>query len=317
VEEEANPELVGMTHRFWISAALSLPLLFLAMSEMIPGQPIQYAISPRMLTWLQFALATPVVLWGGWPFFERGWKSVVNRSLNMFTLIALGTGAAYLYSTVAALFPQAFPHSFRGHGGEVAVYFEAAAVITTLVLLGQVLELRARSRTSSAIKSLLRLAPKTARIVRQTGLEEDISLDRVQPGDMLRVRPGEKVPVDGAVIEGSGTVDESMITGEPIPVEKTAGSRVTGGTINAGGSFVMQAERVGSETLLANIVRMVSEAQRSRAPIQRLADLVSSYFVPAVVIIALLTFIFWSVLGPEQECRSIGDDGKDRRTGCR
>ncbi len=299
LEEEDNPELVDMTRRFWISAALSLPLLLLAMAEMIPGQPVQHAISPRLLTWIQFALATPVVLWGGRPFFERGWKSIVNRSLNMFTLIALGTGAAYIYSTIAALFPQMFPHSFRGHGGEVAVYFEAAAVITTLVLLGQVLELRARSQTSSAIKSLLGLAPKTARIVRDTEIEEDIPLDQVQSGDKLRVRPGEKVPVDGVVIEGSSSVDESMITGEPIPVEKTAGDKVTGGTINISGSFVMQAERVGSETLLANIVRMVSEAQRSRAPIQRLADLVSAYFVPAVVIIALLTFIVWSIFGPE------------------
>ncbi len=299
LEEEINPELVDMTRRFWISAVLSLPLLILAMSEMIPGQPIQHALSPRLLTWIQFVLATPVVLWGGWPFFERGWKSIVNRSLNMFTLIAIGTGAAYVYSAIATLFPQIFPAQFRGHGGEVAVYFEAAAVITTLVLLGQVLELRARSQTSSAIKSLLGLAPKTARIVRETRVEEDISLDQVRPGDKLRVRPGEKVPVDGVVIEGSSSVDESMITGEPIPVEKTAGSKVTGGTINNSGSFVMRAERVGSETLLANIVRMVSEAQRSRAPIQRLADLVSAYFVPAVIITAVITFIVWSILGPE------------------
>src|SRR5262245_12054051 len=299
LEEEANPELVDMTRRFFLSAALSLPLLLLAMSDMIPGQPLQHAISPRWLTWIQFALATPVVLWGGWPFFERGWKSIVNRSLNMFTLIALGTGAAYLYSTVAVLFPQVFPHSFRGHGGEVPVYFEAAAVITTLVLLGQVLELRARSQTSSAIKSLLRLAPKTAHVIRETGIEEEIPLEQVHPGDKLRVRPGEKVPVDGIVIEGYSSVDESMITGEPIPIEKTAGSKVTGGTINGNGSFVIQAERIGSETLLANIVRMVSEAQRSRAPIQRLADVVSAYFVPAVIIIAVLTFIGWSIFGPE------------------
>jgi P-type Cu+ transporter len=299
LEEEVNPELVDLTRRFRISAALSLPLLLLAMSEMIPVQPDQYALSPRSLTWIQFALATPVVLWGGRPFFERGWKSIVNRSLNMFTLIAIGTGAAYVYSTIAALFPAIFPASFRGHGGDVSVYFEAAAVITTLVLLGQVLELRARSRTSSAIKSLLGLAPRTARIIRETGVEEDLPLDLVQPGDKLRVRPGEKVPVDGAVIEGASSIDESMITGEPIPIEKIAGSQVTGGTVNGTGSLVMRAERVGSETLLANIVRMVSEAQRSRAPIQRLADLVSAYFVPAVVLIALLTFIVWSSFGPE------------------
>jgi P-type Cu+ transporter len=299
LEEEVNPELVDMTRRFRISAALSFPLLLLAMSEMIPGQPVQQILSASILTMIQFILATPAVVWGGWPFFERGWKSIVNRSLNMFTLIAIGTGAAYAYSAIAALFPAVFPASFRVHGGEVAVYFEAAAVITTLVLLGQVLELRARSRTSSAIKSLLGLAPRTARIIRETGVEEDIPLDRVQPGDRLRVRPGEKMPVDGAVIEGASSIDESMITGEPIPIEKIAGSKVTGGTVNGTGSLVMRAERVGSETLLANIVRMVSEAQRSRAPIQRLADLVSAYFVPAVVLIALLTFIVWSIFGPE------------------
>ena len=297
--EAPNPELVDMTRRFWWSVALSLPVLFLAMSEMIPGQPVQHALSPKLINWIQFLLATPVVLWGGWPFFERGWASIVNRSPNMFTLIAIGTGAAYFFSVFALLFPNVFPASFRGHGGEVAVYFEAAAVITTLVLLGQVLELRARSRTSSAIKMLLGLAPKTARVIRANGNEDDIPLEGVQPGDLLRVRPGEKVPVDGVVTEGASNVDESMVTGEPIPVEKTAGSKVTGGTVNSTGGFVMRAERVGTDTLLAQIVRMVGEAQRSRAPIQRLADLVSAWFVPLVVVIAILTFLVWAFLGPE------------------
>ncbi|MGH9769233.1 MAG: heavy metal translocating P-type ATPase, partial [Blastocatellia bacterium] len=299
LEEEENPELKDMKRRFWVSVALSIPVLAMAMSEMIPGQPVQHAISPRLLTFIQFALATPVVLWGGKPFFERGWASIVNRSPNMFTLIAIGTGAAWLYSVVATFFPDIFPASFRGHGGEVAVYFEAAAVITTLVLLGQVLELRARSQTSSAIKMLLGLAPKTARIVRRNGAEEDIPLDRVHPGDLLRARPGEKVPVDGVVIEGRSSVDESMVTGEPIPVEKTEGDKVTGGTVNATGSFVMRAEKVGSDTLLAQIVRMVGEAQRSRAPIQRLADAVSAWFVPLVVLIAVITFLIWAFVGPE------------------
>ncbi|HEX4949892.1 MAG TPA: heavy metal translocating P-type ATPase [Blastocatellia bacterium] len=299
LEEAPNPELTDMMRRFWWSLALSLPVLVLAMSEMIPGQPLQHALSMKVVNWLQFALATPVVLWGGWPFFARGWASIVNRSPNMFTLIAVGTGAAYLFSVVALLVPGIFPASFRGHGGEVAVYFEAAAVITTLVLLGQVLELRARSRTSSAIKMLLGLAPKTARIVRPNGHEEDIPLEHVQVGDQLRVRPGEKVPVDGVIAEGTSSVDESMVTGEPIPVEKTAGSKVTGGTVNGTGGFVMQAERVGSDTLLAQIVRMVGEAQRSRAPIQRLADAVSAWFVPLVVLVSVLTFIVWAVFGPE------------------
>ncbi len=297
--EEENPELQDMTRRFWISLALTIPVFLLAMSEMIPGQPVQHALSPQLIVWMQLILSTPVVLWGGLPFFERGWASVVNRSLNMFTLIALGTGAAYLYSLVATLFPQIFPAAFRGHGGAIAVYFEAAAVITTLVLLGQVFELRARSQTSGAIKALLGLAPKTARRLGNDNTEEDVSLELIQPGDRLRVRPGEKIPVDGKVLEGASNVDESMITGEPIPVEKTGGSKVTGGTINNTGSFIMQAERVGSDTLLANIVRMVSEAQRSRAPIQRLADLVSSYFVPLVVLIAIATFIIWGFFGPE------------------
>ncbi len=299
LEEEANPELVDMTRRFWISVLFSIPVLFLAMSEMIPGQPVQSAVSPGLNSWIQFALATPVVLWGGWPFFQRGWASVLNRSPNMFTLIAIGVGAAYVYSLVATLFPGLFPDSFRGHGGEVAIYFEAAAVITTLVLLGQVLELRARSRTSSAIKALLGLTPKTARLLRDDGSEEDVPLERVKPADRLRVRPGEKIPVDGIIVDGSTSVDESMITGEPIPVEKTKDSPVTGGTVNGTGGFVMRAQRVGGDTLLANIVRMVSEAQRSRAPIQKLADVVSSYFVPAVVLVAIVTFVIWAVIGPD------------------
>ncbi|MEE8110834.1 MAG: heavy metal translocating P-type ATPase [bacterium] len=299
LEEEVNPELVDMTRRFWVSVVLAVPVLFLAMSDLIPGRPVQQVLSPRLLGWIQLVLSTPVVLWGGWPFFERGWASIVNRSLNMFTLIAVGVGTAYVYSVVAALFPGIFPEVFRGEGGEVAVYFEAAAVITALVLLGQVLELRARSQTSSAIKALLGLAPKTARLVREDGSEGDVPLDRVQPGDRLRVRPGEKVPVDGVVLEGSSSVDESMVTGEPIPVEKGPQSKVTGGTVNGTGGFVMRAERVGGETLLAQIVKMVSEAQRSRAPIQRLADVVSSYFVPAVVLTAVAAFIVWSLIGPE------------------
>jgi Cu+-exporting ATPase len=297
--EEANPELIDMTRRFWISLGLTLPLLVMAMAEMILGEQVSHALSGRLFIWVQLVLATPVVLWGGWPFFERGWASLVNRSLNMFTLIAIGVGTAYGYSVVATLFPDIFPHAFRGHGGEPAVYFEAAAVITTLVLLGQVLELRARSQTSSAIKALLGLAPKTARRLRDDDTEEDIPLAHVQPGDKLRIRPGEKVPVDGVVLEGESAVDESMITGEPIPVEKVQGTRLTGGTVNGTGSLVMRAERVGSETLLAQIVRMVSEAQRTRAPIQRLADTVSAYFVPAVVLIAVLTFIVWALIGPD------------------
>jgi len=303
IEMQENPELAMMSRRFWISVALSLPVFLLSMSDMIPGQPVQHALSVRAISWIEFLLATPVVIWGGWPFFERGWASIVNRSLNMFTLIALGTGTAYVFSVAAVLFPGAFPAAFRTSGGDLPIYFEAAAMITTLVLLGQVLELRARSRTSSAIQSLLRMAPKTARIVRGAGTsstrEEDIPIERVVVGDTLRVRPGERVPVDGVVIEGSSAVDESMVTGEPIAVEKVADSRVTGGTVNGTGSFLMRAERVGSETLLAQIVRMVSEAQRTRAPIQRLADVVASYFVPAVVLAAILTFVVWALWGPE------------------
>ncbi len=298
-EEEISPELVDMTRRFWIGLVLTAPLVALAMSEMLPGQPLEGLLGGRLHSWIQLVLATPVVLWGGWPFFQRGWASIQNRSPNMFTLIAIGVGVAYGYSVVATLVPGAFPASFRGHGGEVGVYFEAAAVITVLVLLGQVLELRARSRTSIAIKALLGLAPKTARLLRDDGTEEDIPLDRVRPGDRLRVRPGEKVPVDGVVLEGSSAVDESMVTGEPIPVEKATGDRVIGATVNGTGGLVIRAERVGSETLLAQIVRMVSEAQRSRAPIQRLADVVSAYFVPAVVVVAGITFVVWGLIGPE------------------
>jgi Cu+-exporting ATPase len=295
-EEQENPELVDMTRRLWVSAVLAVPVFCLAMSEMLP---IHSALPAGLVTWTQFALTTPVVLWGGWPFFARGWASIVNRRLNMFTLIAVGTGTAYGHSVIATLVPGIFPDSFRGQGGDVAIYFEAAAVITALVLLGQVLELRARSRTSSAIRALLHLAPKTARIVRNSADEDDIPLEHVQPGDRLRVRPGEKVPVDGIVVEGTSAVDESMVTGEPIPVEKAPGDRVTGATVNGTGGFVMRAERVGSDTLLAQIVRMVSAAQRSRAPIQRLADVVASYFVPAVVLTAVLTFAVWAAVGPQ------------------
>jgi Cu+-exporting ATPase len=297
--EGPDPELVDMTRRFWIGLVLTLPLLAFVMGDMLPGQPLRHLLPGRFLAWLQIVLATPVVLWAGWPFFERGWASIVNRSLNMFTLIALGTGMAYVYSVAGALAPGLFPPSFRTHGGEVGLYFEAAAVITVLVLLGQVLELRARSQTSSAIRALLRLAPPTARRFRDDGSEADVPLEAVQAGDRLRVRPGEKVPVDGVVLEGRSSVDESMVTGESIPVEKTPGSRLIGGTVNSTGGFVMRAERVGSETLLAQIVHMVGEAQRSRAPIQRLADVVSSWFVPAVVLVAIATFVVWKFWGPE------------------
>ncbi len=275
LEEEENPELADMTRRFWIGLVLALPVFFLAMSDMIPGRPVEQVLSPSVMSWVQWVLATPVVLWCGWPFFQRAWASLVNRSLNMFTLIALGTGTAYGYSAVATLAPELFPDSFRGVGGEVAVYFEAAAVITVLVLLGQVLELRARSQTGSAIKALLGLAPKTARRIRENGAEEDVPVESVHPGDKLRIRPGEKIPIDGVILEGQSAVDESMITGESIPVEKEADAQVTGGTVNGTGALVMRVERVGRDTVLAQIVRMVSEAQRSRAPIQRMADLVA------------------------------------------
>jgi Cu+-exporting ATPase len=298
-EEERNPELEDMTRRFRVSVALTIPVLFIAMGEMLPVESLREWLSSPAAKWAELIFATPVVVWGGGPFFQRGWASIVNRSLNMFTLIAIGVGAAYGYSLVATLFPGVLPHAFAGHRGRAAVYFEAAAVITTLVLLGQVLELRARSRTSSAIKALLGLAPRTARLVKPDGSEEDVPLEHVKAGDRLRVRPGEKVPVDGVVAEGQSSVDESMVTGEPIPVEKTPASKVIGGTVNATGSFVMEATRVGADTLLASIVRMVSEAQRSRAPIQRLADRVSAYFVPAVVVVAALTFAVWATIGPE------------------
>jgi Cu+-exporting ATPase len=297
--EEANPELAHMTRRFRSGLALTVPLVAIAMSDLLPGQPMQHAVSPRLLTWLQLALATPVVLWAGWPFFERGWASIVHRSPNMFTLIAIGTGTAYVYSVVATVAPGLFPSSFRTHGGQVGLYYEVAAVITTLVLLGQVLELRARHQTSSAIRALLGLVPKTARRISASGEEADVPLDQVVPGDRMRVRPGERVPVDGVVLEGASAVDESMITGEPIPVEKTAGDRLIGGTVNGTGGLAMRATLVGADTLLAQIVRMVSEAQRSRAPVQRLADIVSAYFVPAVLAIAVVTAFAWWVLGPE------------------
>ncbi len=298
-KEEENPELTSMTRRFWVSVALTIPILLAAMGANLLGAPLERLISLRALTWVELVLATPVVLWGGWPFFVRGWQSVVNRSLNMFTLIGLGVAVAYLYSVVAALAPGIFPPSFRDASGQVGVYFEAAAAITTLVLLGQVLELRARSRTGAAIRALLGLAPKTARLVGEDGSERDVPLERVKPGDRLRVRPGEKIPVDGIVLEGRSSVDESMITGEAMPVEKQSGDGVTGATVNGTGSLIMRAERVGSETLLAQIVRMVAEAQRSRAPIQKLADQVSGYFVPIVVGAAVLTFVIWGLWGPE------------------
>ncbi len=299
VEEEENPELRDMTRRFWVSTALTVPLLAIAMGSMLSPHTFMSAPWNRGLPWLELLLATPVVLWGGWPFFQRGWTSVVNHSTNMFTLIAMGTGVAYLYSVVATLFPGIFPASFRSMGGQPDVYFEAAAAIVTLVLLGQVLELRARSRTSSAIRALLDLSPKMARVIAADGSERDIPLEQVKPGDKLRVRPGEKVPVDGVVLEGSSAVDESMITGESIPVEKAVASRIIGATVNGNGSLVIRAERVGSETMLAQIVRLVSQAQRTRAPIQRLADRVAGWFVPAVIAIAVLTFIAWAGFGPE------------------
>jgi len=293
-----NPELRAMTRRFWVGVVLSLPLLAIAMAEHFNKAALDTLIAPRLLVWVQLILGTPAVLWGGWPFFARGWASIFSRRLNMFTLIALGTGVAYVYSLAAALAPGIFPASFRDVDGQVPLYFEAAAVIVTLVLLGQVLELRARSQTSSAIRALLDLAPKRARRLREDGSDEDIALEDVVPGDRLRVRPGEKVPVDGAVLEGRSAVDEAMITGEPVPAEKNPGDKVTGATVNTTGSFVMRAERVGSDTLLAQIVAMVAEAQRSRAPIQKLVDTISAWFVPAVVVIAAATFVAWSLFGP-------------------
>ena len=297
--EEENPELRNMTRRFWMSAVLTAPLLVIAMAGMIREMPLQRILPGAALPWLEFALATPVVLWGGWPFFQRFWTSLVNRSPNMFTLIGLGAGVAYGYSLIATFAPQIFPESLRGMGGYPDVYFEAAAAITTLVLLGQVMELRARSRTSAALRALLDLSPKTARLLASDGSEKDVPLEQVKPGDRLRVRPGEKIPVDGVVLEGSSAVDESMITGESIPVTKSVNSKVVGATINGTGSFVMRAERVGSETLLARIVQMVGQAQRSRAPIQGLADRVSAWFVPIVVAVAVVTFVAWFLIGPE------------------
>ncbi len=296
---EDNTELKDMSRRFWVSAALALPVFVMAtVSDLVP-QSIPKSVSMLMLQWIEFGLATPAVLWGGWPIFQRGWASVINRHLNMFTLIALGVGVAWIYSVVAMLLPGIFPPAMRSMMGTVPVYFEAAAVIMALVLLGQVMELRARSKTSAAIKLLLGLAPKTARIVRANGNEEDIPLEKVQPNDVLRVRPGEKVPVDGTVLEGTSALDESMVTGESIPVEKTTGARLIGATVNGTGSLLMRAERVGADTLLAQIVHMVSEAQRSRAPIQRLADVTAGYFVPAVVGVALITLAVWGIWGPE------------------
>jgi Cu+-exporting ATPase len=294
-EVEADPEYDSMKRRFWVGVALSAPVLVIAMF----GDALRLPLSSVARNWIEFVLATPVVLWGGWPFFHRFWTSVVNRSPNMFTLIALGTGAAYLDSVAATLFPQIFPASFRDMHGAVSTYFEAAAVITTLVLLGQVLELRARQQTSGAIRSLLNLAPKQAHQILADGAEIDVPLEAVKVGDRLRVRPGESVPIDGVILEGASAVDESMVSGEPMPVEKAAGDKATGGTLNTSGSFVMQAERVGHETFLAQIVKLVGEAQRSRAPMQRLADKVAGYFVPAVILSAALAFIGWAFFGPE------------------
>jgi Cu+-exporting ATPase len=295
---DANPELADMSRRLWISAALSLPLLALSMSDMIPGTPVQLALGPRLITWIELILATPVVLWGAFPFFERGARSLVTRHLNMFTLISLGVGIAYAYSVFATFFPGLLPSLANRATPAPPLYFESAAVITTLVLVGQVLELRARGRTAGAIKALLGMAPRTARIVRADGRAEDVALEQVQVGDLLRVRPGEKIPVDGVIVEGASSIDESMITGEPLPVARSAGERVIGATVNGTGSFVMRAERVGADTMLAQIVRMVAEAQRSRAPIQRLADTVSGYFVPLVIGAAIITFAAWLLLGP-------------------
>lgn len=296
-QEEVNPELVGMRRRLWVSATLSVPLVAFMIFDLLPGGRMHGASG--LVEWIQLALATPVVLWAGLPFFERGWTSVVNGKLNMFTLIALGVGVAYIYSVVATVAPWIFPESTRTMGGRPPVYFEAAAIITTLVLMGQVLELRARGKTGAAIRALMGLAPATTRIVRDDGSEEDIPLGQVHPGDRLRVLPGQKVPVDGVLLEGHSTIDESMVTGEPIPVEKQAGDKVIGGTVNSTGGFIMQAQRVGSDTLLARIVQMVSQAQRSRAPIQRVADTVAGYFVPAVMLVAAVTFAIWLAVGPQ------------------
>ena len=297
-EETSNAELLSMRRRFFVSLGPASIVFLMGMSDLLPGMPLHHLLGARALAWIEFALATPVVLWGAWPFFVRAWQSLVNRSLNMFTLFGLGIGVAYGYSVVALFMPGIFPPSFRGADGVVAVYFEAAAVIVALVLLGQVLELGARSETNAAIRALLHLAPKTARRIRD-GAEEDVPIDSVVVGDQLRVRPGEKVPIDGVVVDGTSSVDESMVTGESIPVEKHAGDRLIGATVNGTGSLVMRAERVGSGTLLAQIVRMVADAQRSRAPIQQLADVVAGYFVPAVVVAAVLTLVAWGMWGPQ------------------
>ncbi len=296
LEEEENPELIDMTRRFWVSVFLSVPLLLITMGSMFTEIFGSLGANQK---WIELVLATPVVLWGGAPFFVRGWQSIVNRSLNMFTLIAIGTGVAYLFSLVASIFPGIFPETFRDVHGNVAVYYEAAATIITLVLLGQVLELKARSRTGSAIKALLGLAPKIAHRIDSEGNESDLPLEQIILGDSLRVRPGEKIPVDGIIIEGESNIDESMISGEPIPVAKSSGDQVTGATVNGNGSFIFKAERVGKDTLLAQIVNMVSDAQRSRAPIQGLADMVAGYFVPAVVLISIITFVVWAIFGPD------------------
>ncbi|MEQ1864951.1 MAG: heavy metal translocating P-type ATPase, partial [Micropepsaceae bacterium] len=297
VEQGPNHELLDMTRRFWVGLALSLPVLALEMGGHMTG--LMMWMGQATSNWIQLVLATPVVLWGGWPFFVRGWQSLVNRSLNMFTLIAIGTGIAWAYSIVATVAPHLFPPAFRIADGAVAVYFEAAAVITVLVLLGQVLELRARENTGGAIRALLNLAPKIAHRVRADGSADEVQIDQIMKGDRLRVRPGESIPVDGAVVEGRSNVDESMVTGESLPVAKAAGDKIIGGTINQTGSFVMEAQRVGAETMLAKIVDMVAKAQRSRAPIQRLADQVSGWFVPAVIAVAAIAFVAWSVWGPE------------------
>ncbi|HKU38916.1 MAG TPA: copper-translocating P-type ATPase, partial [Polyangiales bacterium] len=294
-----NPELQDMSRRFWFAAALTVPIVALAMGDMLPGRPVSHLLSHRVRAWVELVLATPVAIWSAWPFYVRAVNSIRHRSLNMFTLIGLGVSVAYVFSVVATLFPGIFPESFRSHTGEVGVYFEAAVVIVTLILLGQVLELRARSNTSAAIRKLLDMAPATARVLREDGTEQDVPLEQVQVGDRLRVRPGEKVPVDGVVLEGQSSVDESMVTGEPVPVEKHAGVKVIGATINGTGSLVVRAEKVGSDTLLARIVGMVAEAQRSRAPIQKLADVVSGYFVPIVIGIAVATFGLWAGFGPD------------------
>lgn len=301
LEEKANPELIDFTKRLKVSIPLTIPLLLLAMSDVIPGQPVQHAIPGWLNAGVQFLLATPVVLWGGLPFFKRGWASLKSKNFNMFTLIGLGTGVAYSFSLTGTFLPSLFPESIKVHGGMVPLYYEAAAVITALVLLGQVLELRARSHTGNAIRALLGLAPKSARKIKSDGSEEDVPVEHIHVGDLLRVRPGEKVPVDGEVVEGRSIVDESMITGEPIPVTKSPGDVVTGATVNGTGSFVMRGTKVGSDTLLSQIAKMVSQAQRSRAPIQKIADKVSGYFVPAVVTIAVITAFVWYFLGPEPQ----------------